>query len=166
MPFFTSYAISPALFCFVLIFFITYLRISHNFDHIQPSPPTPRSTLTTPFLPTQFHALFLSLPPPLFLSSFPPSLPTIVSLFMPPLSRTVCIGQLLLDLGPTVKYTNDPPSRKTDSSFPKCYQMPIFPQLRVGLLAHFFFFFYGLVFVFETGSHAGLEYTVYSTVRG
>lgn len=120
--------------CFVLIFFLLLIWEFHTILIIfNPLP----QLLTTPFLPTQFRVLFLSLPPPLLLSSFPP--PTTVSLFMPPFSRPVCIGQLLLDLGPTVKYTNDPPSKKTDSSFPKCYQMPVFPKLRVGLLAHFFF---------------------------
>lgn len=128
------------MFCFVLIFFLLLIWEFHTILIIfNPLPQLLGPPLPLPSYPPNF---VFSSSPSLHPSSFPLFLPTpphCLSLYAPPLSRPVCIGQLLLDLGPTVKYTNHPPSKKTDSSFPKCYQMPIFPQLRVGLLAHFFF---------------------------
>lgn len=135
--------------CFVLIFFLLLIWEFHTILIIfNPLPQLLGPPLPLPSYPLNF---MLSSSPSLHPSSFPlflpPSSPLSLSL-CPSLSRTVCIGQLLLDLGPTMKYTNDPPSKKTDSSFPKCYQMPIFPQLRVGLLSHFFFFFLWFGFCF------------------
>lgn len=146
--------------CFVLIFFLLLIWEFHTiliiFNPLLQllGQPFPLPSYPPSFL---FSASPSSTPLTFLFSSLPPP---IISLFMNPFFRPVCIGHLLLDLGPTVKYTNDPPSKKNWLFLSQMLSNASLSSVKGGTACPLLF--YGLVFVFETGSRTGLEYTVYS----